>query len=357
LIFRSPTTVEDVCEGVSCGQNEVCFKKACICKDGTRTLNSKCVEEDEWCREKCPTKQCSNNRINGKKVCDCDENHKLNPDTGLCELKKFHCGEKDDGRQVCDRKNALCINDWSVKNEYRCNCTVTTTDYDNKCIDFCEKPTNFMECNKKYATCQYDSSSATKFSCECFAGLVRKSSNGFCEMAVYTVRVKMSLRNSEFKDEKKSFYSETLNIKEEIFKENDINFNSKFSALYSEQNELNKKLEIEANKTLIINKIFTELKNSLLDHNFIGISKVNDSICESLDNNFENFNCDLTLQLSKEIDATNVKKMINNKLCKVDNCSIGTKIYLISFSVEEIKVKYFLLFINICYLSPELCSL
>jgi len=356
LIFRSPTTVEDVCKGVSCGQNEVCFNKVCRCKDGTRTLDSKCVEEDEWCREKCQTKQCSNNRINGKKVCDCDEGNKPNLDTGLCESKKPHCGKTDDGRQVCDRKNALCINDWSAKDEYRCKCTETTTDYNNTCTDFCKIQNNLKKCDREYATCRYDSSSATKFSCECFAGLVRKPSNEVCQMAVYLVIVKMnvSLSNSQFKDEKKSFYSGALNKKEEIFKENDINSNSKFSAFYSEQNELNKKLETEANKTLIINKILTELKNSLLDDIFIGISKVNDSFCESLDNNFENFKCDLTLQLSKKTNATNVQEMINNKLCKVD-CFIGTKTHFkVSISTDEIEVKYLFicLFINLCYLNP-----
>jgi hypothetical protein len=136
-----------------------------------------------------------------------------------------------------------------------------------------------------------------------------------------------------------------------------VPFNSKFSSLYSEQNELNKKLETEANKTIIINTILTELKDSLLNENFLGISKVNVSFCESLDNNFENFNCNLTLQMRYENDATNVRKMINNKFCKSDYCSIGTKTYLKLFSVEKIKVKYFLLFINLCYLNPELCSL
>jgi hypothetical protein len=280
-----------VCEGVGCGQNE-----------------------DEWCREKCPTKQCSNNRINGKKVCDCDEDHKLNPETGLCELKKFGCGEEEK-----------------------------------------------KHCNKRHATCRYDSSSDTKFSCECFDGLVPKYSNKSCEIAVYAVTVEMYFKYSESKKEKNYFYSRTPHIKEENY----INFNSIFSSLYSEQNELNKKLEIEAkktsiiNKTLIIDKILNELKKSLLDKTFIGISKVNKSFCEPLDNNnFENFRCDLALQLSKEINTENVKKMINNKLiCKVNYCSIGTQIRLNSnFSVNEIKVKYFLLFINLCYINPELCS-
>jgi hypothetical protein len=36
-------------------------------------------------------------------------------------------------------------------------------------------------------------SNATGFSCECFAGLVRESSQQFCYMAVYTVRAKMIL--------------------------------------------------------------------------------------------------------------------------------------------------------------------
>jgi hypothetical protein len=34
-----------------------------------------------------------------------------------------------------------------------------------------------MECDQKYATCV---SNETGFSCECFAGLVRESSEEFC---------------------------------------------------------------------------------------------------------------------------------------------------------------------------------
>ncbi len=245
----------------------------------------------------------------GEKVCDCDKDYKLNPNTGLC-VKKFHCGIKDVGRQDCDKKNALCVND---DDGYHCKCPKTTKeDYNKIRTDFCRFSKNIMECDQKYATCV---SNETGFSCECFAGLVRESSEGLCQMAAYTVRAKMILRNPDFVDQKISFYSKTLN--ERIYA-NYIIINSKLNAIYSEQNELNKKIETETNKTLIINRILTELKNSLLGNNIIGISKVGDSLCESLDNNFKNFNCDLTLQLSKEIDATNVEKMISNKFGKVD---------------------------------------
>jgi hypothetical protein len=91
LIFRSPTTVEDVCKGVICGKNEVCFRSSVVTGMDSQFLGSKCIEDEKWCRESCPTKQYSDKKLNGKEVCDCDYNP--NPNTGLCGLRKFHCGK------------------------------------------------------------------------------------------------------------------------------------------------------------------------------------------------------------------------------------------------------------------------
>jgi hypothetical protein len=63
------------------------------------------------------------------------------------------------GRQDCDKKNAMCIND---DDGYHCKCLKTTKDYNEKWTDFYGFPINFMECDQKYATCV---GNATGISC------------------------------------------------------------------------------------------------------------------------------------------------------------------------------------------------